>query len=55
MDDHATPHGRATIAVHPARPPRRADSMLMRSAGARLAGALVLVAGLWLAVLWALA
>jgi hypothetical protein len=29
--------------------------MLLHGAGVRLAGALVLVAGLWLAVLWALA
>jgi hypothetical protein len=55
MSDPATPHGRAGDAMRPARSPRRADSMLLHGAGVRLAGALVLVAGLWLAVLWALA
>ncbi|MDP1901587.1 MAG: hypothetical protein Q8K96_14205 [Rubrivivax sp.] len=34
---------------------RRQASMLMDSAWVRLAGALVLVGGLWLAVAWALA
>jgi hypothetical protein len=54
MDHPATPHGRAGDAMRPARTSRRADSMLLHSATVRLAGALVLVAVLWLAVLWAL-
>ena len=39
----------------PASPsPRRSEGLLLYSAGVRLAGALVLAAGLWLAVLWAM-
>ena len=34
--------------------PRRSEGLLLYSAGVRLAGALVLAAGLWLAVLWAM-
>jgi hypothetical protein len=55
MNDPVTPYGRAGDAVRPARSLRRADSMLLRSASARVGGALIVVAGLWLAVLWALA
>jgi hypothetical protein len=35
--------------------PDHPGSMLLRSATARVGGALIVVAGLWLAVLWALA